>query len=345
MSISCGTCSTVIEETGNYLITCSSCKKCYHSKDNGCSTVSSSSWYKKSTDNKLKWCCHMCGGLPIAKRKAGSVVDSGDSESGSDSTSAKIPRKSPDAGLLAAIGKMLDSKLDKIMDEKLSPLIKKIEEVVTKVDNNAKQINAVDDRVKRIENEGCSECASLKRRVTDLQSQNWDQFDDINTLQNYSRRDNVVFSGIPVSDSEDPFEVAIKAASLVGVDISRRDIVDCHRLPAPRGRPGSSSFIVKFVNRYSKNRIIEGYRKAKPMADKFGGSASTKVFANEHLSPFSAMLLREARKKLFPSYQVVKCNKGIVYVQKTRDSDRIRIFNLAQIGELCSDTSSASHRS
>lgn len=50
-------------------------------------------------------------------------------------------------------------------------------------------------------------------------------------LENYLRRENIVFTGIPFSVDKDAIDVAVRATSVVGVTITTQDIVDAHRLP------------------------------------------------------------------------------------------------------------------
>lgn len=328
----CGQCSTPVEDVGTRLITCANCNNVYHSKEIGCSSVVSDSWYKKAPAAKNTWKCHKCGGLKLdIKRKNDDMTD-GDGNAGT-----KTPRTTtPHDELFLKLSAMMDEKLT----HHLGSIKTAINDLTSKVTAQATQLKTVTDRVTNIENEGvkcnCTEeVTELKKHADYLENNSWQYAEDLEALKNYTRKDNVVITGIPYTENEDSYEVAIKAAGAVGLQISRKDIVDCHRLPAAKRGSSAPTFIIKFVNRENKRQLIDGYRRTRPTADFFdGGDKNTKVYANEHLAPYTANLLRSARCLLSVGYAQVACRNGIVFVKKNATSEKIRIVSEAQVGNL-----------
>lgn len=58
--------------------------------------------------------------------------------------------------------------------------------------------------------------------------------------------------------------------------------------------------IVKFVSRICKVEFIIECRKKKPLADIVGGSSSTKIYVNEHLTQATSKLLKYSKERLKP---------------------------------------------
>ncbi len=54
-----------------------------------------------------------------------------------------------------------------------------------------------------------------------------------------------------------------------------------YRLPT-RNKKGPSPFIIKFVNRWKRDAVMERVKRVKLSADKFGGKSNIKIFSNDH---------------------------------------------------------------
>lgn len=128
----------------------------------------------------------------------------------------------------------------------------------------------------------------LKKQIAKLESK-------VKSLENYSRRNNIVIHGIPYSNEENVMEVAQKAGKLVGVSLEPRDIDIAHRLRS-KNEKLPPPFIIKLVNRYKKFEIMAQARKLKPTAEKIGGEKKTKVFFNDHLTPEAQHILTAAKE-------------------------------------------------
>ncbi len=63
-----------------------------------------------------------------------------------------------------------------------------------------------------------------------------------------------------------------------------------------RNKQYPPQFIVKFINRWRKEEIVEKVRKIKLTAERFGGSRDVKVFGNEHLTPLNQRILVQGKK-------------------------------------------------
>lgn len=156
---------------------------------------------------------------------------------------------------------------------------------------------------------------------------------EVNDLQQYSRRNNVIITGIPVTDNEDVYAVLAECEELVDVPVTQ-DIDVAHRLPS-RSADKPTSIIVKFGHRTSKNRFMDAWRRKKPTLQALGRSGTSQVYVSDHLSKFNASLFYHARsmkkqKKL--EYAWVRDCK--IFVKKTARDKTVTIHSLDQLHAL-----------
>lgn len=107
-----------------------------------------------------------------------------------------------------------------------------------------------------------SEVQSLKSQLADLRSRPPVQTSvlegRIELAEHYSRRENILVSGLPPPSKDEPaIDIAIDLCGKVGVAIQPGDIQACHRLPS---RSGEFPFIMKFVNRHTKDLVLMSAR-------------------------------------------------------------------------------------
>ena len=118
-----------------------------------------------------------------------------------------------------------------------------------------------------------------------------------NRNSQYSRQDNVEFSGIPDDIPDKNLEsTAIALLKKMDVSVEPRDIVDCHRLPKRK------SVIVRFVNRKNAVKAIaNGKQLRNNVSDMFSGNCV--VYVNRNLIP-EYLSLRWKTKQLKQSSYV-----------------------------------------
>ena len=183
----------------------------------------------------------------------------------------------------------LEKWMSSLSDENLT-LAKVITKVITvkfdcKFDEMKKEIDAKNETIVKISNE----IDRLTNRVADLES-------NLEELQQYSRRDCMVFNGPSLpkeTENEDTTMAIIEAIKQKHkINLKTQDISASHRLgpkpkpssipnaPVPRTRP----IIVKFVSRSTKADITSAAIALKP-----------DLYANESLTPQRLDLLRRVR--------------------------------------------------
>lgn len=370
----CKVCSDPLPEDRSEIITCITCRAELHDKDIGCSTVTTATWLEMSNYSKAKWRCVECrkNKVPVPSRGGRPAED--DDEVGSQDGNMDVDSNVPEEGYrsnkrralspvktvspatkssnLSEDGQELLRQFSEIFNEKFTPIETRLVEVSDDVKqmkdnfmNQAEKIAGLEEKIRVLEDreEKWSKTKEeLEKEVSDLKEKVNDVEYRVEQGENYSRKNNVVFRGIPVNDKEDPVDLAVQAAGVIGVNINYNDIVDCHRLPVrDKKKNNVPPFIVKFVNRETKRSVIRGYKRSRPTADKFGGKREDKVFADEHYAPATMRLLQQAKNLRNVGFEFVWCCNGVVCARKDGNSRVITIRDAVQLAGLLDPTKSA----
>ena len=84
---------------------------------------------------------------------------------------------------------------------------------------------------------------------------------EIDDLNQYGRRENIVFTNLQVATDESPETQVINLCKEIGVDVDKSDIVACHPLPSGNGKP--RRIITRFHERAKAQKVFNNRRKAK----------------------------------------------------------------------------------
>lgn len=99
-------------------------------------------------------------------------------------------------------------------------------------------------------------------KVSLLEKENFKLQDNYDSLEQYSRSNNIRIFGIQESDNENVYETVIKLCNdNLEVKIANTDIDVCHRLPSRNNQ--IKPIIVKFTRRTVKDQIYNAKRKLK----------------------------------------------------------------------------------
>lgn len=181
-------------------------------------------------------------------------------------------------------------------EQKMNPFEKSLSFLSTKYDT---VVQNYQDTKKDLANKD-QQINHLRSEVEMLRSRTYDMEVDVDSLQQYGRRDCLEIHGIPVVPNDDPTKLVIEMANTIGINISRNDISTAHRLPPTRKT--KDRLIVKFTRRqtkdliYSKRSAIKTKR-SKDLPTVAAEPESTtvphkaRIFINESLTIY--------RKKLF----------------------------------------------
>lgn len=207
------------------------------------------------------------------------------------------------------------------------------------------KLQSIIQSVTILENENKHMANDIKVLQNDLKLANA----KIESLENYNRLDNLIFTGLPVvnyseaasvnsnnHDAESSLSTEQAVLELVNntmkVSLTAGDISVAHRL---RKKPSDSTparVIVRFTNRKARNAVFAARRQLKS----YSGVNGHKIYVNEDLTHETADLFRQARQ-LVKQKSIFGCwtSGGVIYVKKSEhDSKPTKISLLSDLHSL-----------
>ena len=130
----------------------------------------------------------------------------------------------------------------------------------------------------------------LSKELTDLEKVKKEEFFKIDQLEQYGRRLNLEFDGVPNQKNENVTDIVIEISKKLDVEVRKSDISIAHRLPPKKFKANESAsrpptIIAQFTNKRVRNEIFAKRKKAKEMTD-FPVDEMTKLYINENLTQF-----------------------------------------------------------
>jgi hypothetical protein len=296
--MNCGVCG---EDIGVNFIKCVECKKCYHPT---CTRVETVENFKKmNSSRKDKWKCDLCfrqsiNGLEQVNKNISIILGSL-------------------AGLKTEVKSMSER-----LDSKFSELKSNIETINDSLVNLQVSCNTLK-----------SENDSFREKLTELEAKNVTLESTVkglnlklDALEQYTRGDNLIVLGLPFTANENILAVVENIAKAIGVTFNANAISTAHRLPSRRA--AHPPIVVRFSSRIVKYEWLKCAKIKKHLYSKdvHPSLTESRIFINEHLSPFSASLLSGARRLLAErKIQHAWTRDGRVLVRQTGDGPVIWI--------------------
>ncbi|CAG7815114.1 unnamed protein product, partial [Allacma fusca] len=226
----CGICKDQLDKI---YCECAACLLPSHPK---CNNLLDTSWVHKSKDNRATWRCLPCRENKVERKNKRSRKDS----IGSDGIQSDIEQYEIDEEVfrssissqpatMAQI-QMLFTKAMEPIQLRLNSIetsAKKVEEVKKTVEGISTQLESMSERLKDAE----TKINSLETKSSDLHAtvqslknaQNVTQPVEIDNrfeaMERYTRRNNVIISGVPLNDNEDVYKCVIGYCSKIGVEV------------------------------------------------------------------------------------------------------------------------------
>ena len=172
----------------------------------------------------------------------------------------------------------------------------------------------------------------------DLEKKSNSEAVKLDAIDQYSRRQNLEFLGIPVTANEDVIDIVVKLSKLVGVDITKSDISTAHRLRPKRhstiGEP--PAIIAQFINRNLRNLIYSKHTAAKFIPENdFPISKMKRLYINENLTQERKKLLWQIKQRMKQlEIKFLWTMNGKIYVRKDEDSTSVIIQNEEDLNKI-----------
>lgn len=251
-------------------VKCPDCSKTYHL---GCVGV--------VTRNR-KWKCEGC------------AKDALDLESSSNSSRAGDSGTANSAVLdaIAAFRKENNERWD-ANEEKLSKVQLNIDSVRTEMLDLKTQFADV----KKSSAVACESVDALKTENERLSEELTRVKVEVQDLQQHTRKNNILVSGVPSSNKEDILAVLADIARVLNVNFHPADISAAHRLQGKRGDARPPSIVVCFTSRLVKTHWLAARREKGSLSarDLRHFFPDSQIYLNEHLTPETRAIFNAAR--------------------------------------------------
>ena len=196
-----------------------------------------------------------------------------------------------------------------------------LDRLVDKVINKLK--DSIDFNTAVIE-ELRSELNKRDQVITNLKQQlhkiNEDFQEEIEQINNYSRRNNIKIHGIPELPQENVYTTMHKIGKFLGCEIQQKDIDIAHRVPSSN-KSLPRPIIVKFINRWQKHELMIAKKNKKIRTSSVGfSSLDQHIFINDHLTPAAKGILRRAKDLRSKGFKFVWSRDSKIFVRKDETS-------------------------
>lgn len=208
-----------------------------------------------------------------------------------------------------------------------------LEEILKTVKATDMKLDALTSKVERLETRDQEKDAA----INEISEENNILRIRLETMEQYSRRNNLVISGIPRCENENIRELVTKLASKWKIEIPANGIMAAHRLFAKAGTP---DIIMKLVDRDLISRMIKNSKTTNLKSDCLDLQPTLNIYCSEHLTPYTKRILsymKELRRSGTVKY--VWTREGVVYTRRDDQSPAIRIpdeITLNQVLDQCS---------
>lgn len=170
-----------------------------------------------------------------------------------------------------------------------------------------------------------------KESLRELQSRNDELNRKVNDLEQYSRMENLVISGIPREENENVRQTIVKLVKKLNVNLENNEISTCHRL----SNQGMAGIVARINNRDKKMEMIRKSREKKLNAKDMGWEEDQNIYVSNQLTGFTMGILKAAKKlRSENKLEFVWEKEGKVYVRKNETSPAIRITDCEQLEEI-----------
>jgi len=210
-------------------IICASCKqKCHYI----CHYLTEKNFKKLSKDNRNKWKCSACKQVSVSPGQEESEMESD-----------VLMRK------MTVLFEQFSKSLKKDIDQQLGELTHSVKFVSDSFDSFKSDIG----EIKKANEQLITENQKLKEEVKFLSKRN-------EILEEYTRRENLLLTGIPATKNENMDEILQGVASALQVsDFSSNEISVAHRLPS-MNRETTPMIVVRFVRRSMRDKWMTAFQ-------------------------------------------------------------------------------------
>ena len=224
----------------------------------------------------------------------------------------------------------LEEILEEKLNKKLNPILKSVEFMSASFDEITKKMVKLEQDKNEISMENKqlkSECLRLSNDLELLKQ-------EMNNMEQYSRRDCLEIRGIPPTTNEDTNKIVQSIGNQIGVEVADTDISISHRLPSEHGRNQlhgdhnstirDPAIIVKFTRRDIRDKFYKARKNLRDKTTRDIGMLRTterRIYIGENLTRHNRKLFNrclQAKREL--KYKFIWTSAGKVLLRRDESS-------------------------
>ncbi|KAM3963781.1 uncharacterized protein ACR2FA_002305 [Aphomia sociella] len=276
------------------------CAQCQNRFDFPCAGITESGYRRLGVDRRASWKCSTCknAGLsssplnPTAvKSTAGKTTSNGDLEN-INLELKKLSNQLASLPTLIETVRLIQADLVELKNIKneLSDVKSSLEYVHTSVDVLSNRLVEIDSEIQSLQKTK-EDILRVERRVEKM---------EISLRENdqRSRLNNIEIKGVPISRSEDLYDIIFKISRKINCPVTKEQINYIARVPT-RNNTNNKNIIIALHNRYLRDDFVAAARLCQPItAGDLGFSddkRDNRIFINDHLTLDNKVLLNKAK--------------------------------------------------
>lgn len=259
-----------------------------------------------------------------------------------DAVSASETENEPSLTEIKEILNNIQQSISSILKENIS-LKEDMAQLKSSLGSQEREITRLKQSFEVFRNENTSlreELNSTKKSLAEQIDELGNVYDQLDELEQYSRKNSIEIHGIPESAYMSTEDVVLKVAEAIQVPLEERDIEISHKLK----RKGNNPIIVKFVSHKTKTLVYKARTKLKGIkaSDIFPSCCSPNqkqvpIYINENLTRFRRNLVNEAcklkRNHGGPILNVWTID-GKIFVKTSPEGAPVRIYSTRDLSVL-----------
>lgn len=272
------------------------CSVCLGHFDFGCAGVTETGYRRLGENRKSTWKCSSCKSaraaspLPLPSKATTSAKSPVPADL--DAVLAELKRLSLQVAVLPG----LDESIKSIKAElsSLKAIKPELQDIKSSIDFVDRKISALSDKIVSMEKDIQSlqktknDVEYLQLRVQALESH-------IKDNEQRSRLNNIEIKGVPISNSENLFEIIAKIGSRLKCPLPKEQINYIARVPM-RNDKNNKTIVVAVHSRYVKDDFVAAAKKCTTTAADLGMQGTARIFVNDHLTLENKVLLNKTKE-------------------------------------------------
>lgn len=201
--------------------------------------------------------------------------------------------------------------------------IGKLESLETENNKLKKEVSSLKKAVREAEDE----IADLNDDLDGVKSDLGSAINQIDDLEQYTRKHNLEIHGIPESSEENLADKIIKLGKVLNVHIANSDIDICHRMATRRPNGGPRPIIVRFKSYRAKGELYKAKKHLKSVSLSNYFHNAEAVYINENLTNYRRELFAKVRKfKKNNNRHSAWTIDGKIFVRKSQSDQVQRVY-------------------